>query len=70
MEYQDYDYPPPDSPLSYGVETSLGGLNLGLYHENLNQLSFRWSWSKNFAAPRELPDYKSTKTEFNRETFI
>ena len=63
------DYPPPDSPLSYGVETSLGGLNLGLYHENLNQLSFRWSWSKNFAAPRELPDYKSTKTEFNRETF-
>ena len=37
--------------------------------ENLNQLSFRWSWSKNFAAPRELPDYKATKTEFNRETF-
>ena len=43
------DYPPPDSPISYGVEAAFGGLNLGLYHENLNQLSFRWTWSKNLS---------------------
>ena len=63
------DYPPPDSPISYGVEAAFGGLNLGLYHENLNQLSFRWTWSKNFAAPRQLPDYQVTENEFDKETF-
>lgn len=63
------DFPPPDSPLSYGIEAQVGGFNLGVYHENLNQLSFRWTWGKNFAAKRDLPEYDAEKTEFDRDTF-